>query len=183
MKNIEEGEYKYLGILEAAGLKHEEMKDQIKKEYIRRVRNILKSKLNGGNIISAINSRAVSIVRYGAGITSWTKMGLEELDRKTRKLMRMYGAHQPKVDVDRLYSQKCEGGRGLIGLEDCVQVEVHSLEKYLRTSKEKILKEISYSRIIENNKYEEVKKKFIKSIEKSKKESLLMDSLLKLQMR
>ena len=39
MKNIEEGEYKYLGILEAAGLKHEEMKDQIKKEYIRRVRN------------------------------------------------------------------------------------------------------------------------------------------------
>ena len=47
MKNIEEGGYKYLGILEADGVKHEEMKDQIKKEYIRRVRNILKSKLNG----------------------------------------------------------------------------------------------------------------------------------------
>ena len=62
--------YKYLGILEADGVKHEEMKDQIKEEYIRRVRNILKSKLNGGNIISAINSRAVSIVRYGAGIIS-----------------------------------------------------------------------------------------------------------------
>ena len=87
MKNIEEGGYKYLGILEADGVKHEEMKDQIKKEYIRRVRNILKSKLNGGNIISAINSRAVSIVRYGAGIINWTKMELEELDLKTRKLM------------------------------------------------------------------------------------------------
>ena len=62
--------YKYLGILEADGVKHEEMKDQIKEEYIRRVRNILKSKLNGGNIILAINSRAVSIVRYGAGIIS-----------------------------------------------------------------------------------------------------------------
>ena len=60
MKNIEEGGYKYLGILEADGVKHEEMKDQIKKEYIRRVRNILKSKLNGGNTISAISSRAVS---------------------------------------------------------------------------------------------------------------------------
>ena len=95
----------------------EEMKSQIKKEYIKRVRNILKSKLNGGNIISAINSRAVSIVRYGDGIISWAKMELEELDRKTRKLMRMYGAHQPKVDVDRLYLQKCDGGRGLIGLE------------------------------------------------------------------
>ena len=66
--------------MEADDVKHEEMKDQIKEEYISRVRNILKSKLNGGNIISAINSRAVSIVRYEAGIISWTTMKLEELD-------------------------------------------------------------------------------------------------------
>ena len=70
IKNIEDGEYKYLGSLEADDVEHEEMKGQIKKEYIRRVRNILKLKLNGENIISAINSRAVSIVRYGAGIIS-----------------------------------------------------------------------------------------------------------------
>ena len=108
MKNIEEGGYKYLGILEADGVKHEEMKDQIKKEYIRRVRNILKSKLNGGNIILAFNSRAVSIIRYGAGIISWTKMELEELDRRTRKLMTIYGAHHPKADVD---SCTCRDGR------------------------------------------------------------------------
>ena len=49
-------------------------KGQIKKEYIRRLRNILKPKSNEGNIISAINSRAVSTVRYGSGIISWTKM-------------------------------------------------------------------------------------------------------------
>ena len=48
--------------------------------------------------------------------------------------------------------QKCEGGRGLLGLKDCMEVEVHSLEKYLSTSKEKILKEVSRSRFIENNK-------------------------------
>ena len=90
-------------------------------------------------------------------------MELEELDRKTRKLMTMYGAQRPKADVDRLYLQRCERGRGLIGLEDCVQVEVHSLEKYLSTSKEKILKEVCRSRIIENNKHgrskEEIHKK------------------------
>ena len=67
MKNIEEDGYKYLRILETDDVKHKKMKDQIKKQYIRRVRNILKSKLNGGNIILAINSRAVSIARYGAG--------------------------------------------------------------------------------------------------------------------
>ena len=151
---IEEGGYKYLGILKAnlGGQKHEEMKDQRNKECIRRVRNILKSKSNGGNIILAINSRAVSIVRYGAGIISWTKKELEELDRKTRKLMTMYRAHHFKADVDRLYLQRCEGGRSLLGLEDCVQVEVHSLEKQLSTSKEEILKEVIRSRVIENNK-------------------------------
>ena len=35
MKNIEEGGYKYLGILEVEVVKHEEIKGQIKKEYIR----------------------------------------------------------------------------------------------------------------------------------------------------
>ena len=45
IKNIDKGEYKYLGILEAHGVKHEEMKGQTKNEYIRRVRNILKLKL------------------------------------------------------------------------------------------------------------------------------------------
>ena len=144
--------------MEANGVKHEEMKDKIKKEYIRRVRNKLKSKLNGGNIISAVNSRAVSIVRCGAGIINWTKMELEELDRRTKKLMTMYGAHHPKTDVDRPYLQRCERGRGLLGLEDYVQVEVHSLEKYLSTLKEKTLKEVSRSRIIENNKYGKSKK-------------------------
>ena len=62
MMNIEENGYKYLGILEADDVKHDEMKDQIRKEYARRVRKILKSKPNGGNIISAINSRAVAVV-------------------------------------------------------------------------------------------------------------------------
>ena len=77
-------------------------------------------------------------------------MELEELDWRTGKPMTMYEAHQPKADLDKLYLQRCEG-RGLLGLEDFVLVEVHSLEKYLSTSKEKILKEVSCSRITENN--------------------------------
>ena len=42
-KNIAECVY-HLGILEVDGVKHEEMKGQIKKEYIRRVWKILKPK-------------------------------------------------------------------------------------------------------------------------------------------
>ena len=51
--------------------------------------NILKTKINGENIIWAISSRAVSIVRYEVGIINWTKIEFEELDRRTRKLMTM----------------------------------------------------------------------------------------------
>ena len=65
----------------------------------------------------------------------------------------MYRAEHPRADVDRLYLQSCQGGRDPVGLEDFVTVERHSLEKYLSTSKEKILKEVSRCRIIENNKY------------------------------
>ena len=56
------------------------------------MRNILKSKLNRGNIILAINAKSVSIVKYVAGIIIWTKMKLEEIYRRTRKLMTIYGA-------------------------------------------------------------------------------------------
>ena len=42
MKNIEEGGYKYLGILEADGVKHEEMKDQIKKEQYKKKKKVAK---------------------------------------------------------------------------------------------------------------------------------------------
>ena len=41
MTNIEENGYRYLGILEADGVKHEAMNDQTKKEYIKGVRKIL----------------------------------------------------------------------------------------------------------------------------------------------
>ena len=59
----------------------------------------------------------------------------------------MWG-HHPNADVDKLYLQRCEGGIGLLGLEDCVQVEMYSFEKYLSTSKDNILKKVSRSRII-----------------------------------
>ena len=45
IKNTEESGYKYLGILEADGVKHEEMKDQIKKEYFRILQKYTKVKI------------------------------------------------------------------------------------------------------------------------------------------
>ena len=45
----EEDKYKYLGLLEVDHIKHQAMKDAITTEYVRRIRKVLGSKLNGGN--------------------------------------------------------------------------------------------------------------------------------------
>ena len=41
------GIYKYLGVDESDGIQHSKMKEKIRKEYLRRVRLILRTELNG----------------------------------------------------------------------------------------------------------------------------------------
>ena len=67
VKEIEKEGYTYLGIVEMYKIKENEMKEKIIKEYKRRLRLILKSKLNGKNKVTAINTWAVAIFRHGAG--------------------------------------------------------------------------------------------------------------------
>ena len=149
IREVEESGYKYLGVLEADDLKHAAMKEVICKEYFRRIRKILKSKLNGGNVVNAMNSRAVSIIRYSAGIVEWTKDELRKLDRKTRKLLTINRAFHPQADVDRLYRKRAAGGRGLLSAEDCVNIEVGSLFKYIGESMERLLRFVSDKNILE----------------------------------
>ena len=55
IKYIENREgYKYLGILETDGFKNLEMKERVRKNYFRRIKKILKSELNSGNIAEEI---------------------------------------------------------------------------------------------------------------------------------
>ena len=56
--------YKYLGISDADILKQMEMKEKIKKEFLRRTRKLLKTKLNSRNILKGINAWTVLLVRY-----------------------------------------------------------------------------------------------------------------------
>ena len=53
----------YLGIIELDKIEETEMKEKITKEYTRRQRLILKSKLNGRNKVTAINIWEVAIFR------------------------------------------------------------------------------------------------------------------------
>ena len=109
IKSLQEGEsYKYLSISEADKFVEEKMKLNISKEYIRRIRNVLKSKLNGGNLVHGVNTWAVSLLRYSAALVSWRKSELQAIDRKTRKLFTIYGALHPRLDLGRLYIPRKE---------------------------------------------------------------------------
>ncbi|XP_063952186.1 uncharacterized protein LOC135153479 [Lytechinus pictus] len=146
IRSIESGgSYKYLGILEADQLKHQEMKKKIEAEYIRRIRKVLKSKLNAGNMVKAVNTWAVALVRYAAGIVEWNKLELETLDRKTRKLLTMHGMFHPKSDVDRLYVSREKGGRGLAGIEETVRYEEQSLYCYIEGQMDSIMTAVKES--------------------------------------
>ena len=83
------------------------------------MRKVLKSKLYGGNSIRAINSWAVPVIRYTVGIVDWTQAELEDLDRKTRKLMTANHALHPQSDVDRLYLPRQWWTRTALSKTDC----------------------------------------------------------------
>ena len=86
IKTLQEGEsYKYLGILRADKCLDEKMKLNVSKEYIRRLRKVLNSKLNGGNLVRGVNTWEVPLLRYSAAFVSWRKSKLQAIDRKTRK--------------------------------------------------------------------------------------------------
>ena len=53
------------------------MKLNVSNEYIRRLRKVLKSKLNGGNLVCGVNTWAVSLLKYSAAFVSWRKSELQ----------------------------------------------------------------------------------------------------------
>lgn len=132
IKQLEPGEaYKYLGIDENPLIANDSMKEKIRKEYLRRLRLILKSELSGKNKLHAIGNLAVPVAEYSFGIIDWTKAELQELDRRTRKLLTINGLLHPRADVDRLYVPRKEGGRGLRQLEAANENCIVNFAKYL----------------------------------------------------
>ena len=60
------------------------------------------------------------------------------LDRRTRKLMTMNRALNPKSDVARIHLSR-KGGRGLVSVEDTLKLAILGLERYVLTSEEGLL--------------------------------------------
>ena len=104
IKEVEQNGYKYLGILEYKKIKENEMKENFWRKYLRRIKLIMKSKLNDRN-----KTMAVYLIRYGAGIMKWTNSELDEIYRKIWKVMTINKELHPRSDVDWFYVSRIEG--------------------------------------------------------------------------
>ena len=98
-----------------------EIKESIGNEYIRRVKLICKSNLNAGNFIFGMSAWAI-----------WTEEELQDMDRKSRKIMAMCKCLHPRSSVARFYMKQKEEWRGRISVEDCITTERRGLYDYLK---------------------------------------------------
>ena len=99
-------------------------------------------------MIDGINTWAVGVVRYSAGIVDWTMEEVANMDRRTRKILAMNGCLHTRSNVARLYLPRKEGARGLIGIEECVRRESKSFHGYLRESTDWMLQAALKEKVI-----------------------------------
>ena len=135
------------------------MKAEFVREYKKRLRLVLRSKLNEKNKIKAINNWVVGIVIHGAGVLQWRFDKLKELDRKAQRLLAMHKGLHPKSDVDRLYVSRKEEGRGLVNCESTIGSEENILGWYLKNSNENLLQGVIHVKILKFGERECLKEK------------------------
>ena len=135
IKEVQEGDhYKYLGVEEPVGIDNTLNKEKIIKEYKYRARKIWSSELNSLNRTIAHNTFAVSIVTTTMGVMQWTKKEIQDLDISKRKYLIMKGSFHRASDVDRLYTSRKQGGKGLRNIEDAFECRMIQLAEHLEAN-------------------------------------------------
>ena len=87
--------------------------------------------MNYCNLATAIRTWAVLLVRYGAAVIDWTQQEPGYKDRRARKVIHIYGTIYPRADVDRLYVQRDDSGRGLMSTLDTGRYEEQGMIEYI----------------------------------------------------
>ena len=107
---VEKETCKNLRNLEANTIKQVEMKEKIKKEYLRGTRKLLKTKLSSRNLIKGINTWAVSLIIYSGPFLKCSRKEFKQIDQRTRKLVTMLKTlHLPETTLtDYMYQEKKE---------------------------------------------------------------------------
>ena len=100
----------------------------------------MKAHLNEENLFLALNTWAISVIKYSAAFLDWSKKETKELDRWIWKQLTVGRALHPKSNVISIYVKRRCRGWGLISVEECSTVELRSIDFYLVNSEQGLLK-------------------------------------------
>lgn len=126
-----EGEtYKYLGIKQAKNIHHTKVKEEIAREFAKRVQLLSKSFLKSKYLFKALNTYAIPVLCYSFGIIHWTQTDVEALERKIRMLLHKECKHHPKSAVERFTLPRYMGGRGLTDIANLLENQKTTLREY-----------------------------------------------------
>ena len=104
----------------------------MKEVYQKRITLLMKTHLNEKNIFLALNTWAMSVIRYSSAFLDWRKEETKELDCWTRKQLIAGRALHPKSNVMRINIKCRHGGWRLISLEQFCAAELRSIDSVLR---------------------------------------------------
>lgn len=122
--------YKYLGYQQAHQISQKLTKTEIRKKFKHRLNVILKSQLNGRNIVKAINTYAIPVLTYTFGIINWSQTDLLNLQRTVNTTMTTHRKHHPRSCFQRLTLPRVEGGRGIIDITNLHNKQITTLRKF-----------------------------------------------------
>ena len=132
--------YKYLGVEELDGVKHERMKTKVWSAAKQKLKKLLESELNSRNLFQAINECVMPVITYSFGAVHWLESEVKGLDVRIRKMLNMYRVFEIKSDVDRLYLPRSDGGRGLQSVWDSFKKIICRISHVLLNSSSEVLK-------------------------------------------
>ena len=105
--------YKFLGCEQADKIDVKRVMEKVKKEIRKRLDHLTSLNLNDQNLMKAINCRAIPVAGYVMHVCNLRKGELDELDKIVKSVLRREGFHGRQSSVERLYSKRIDGGRGL----------------------------------------------------------------------
>ncbi|XP_050302196.1 uncharacterized protein LOC126740283 [Anthonomus grandis grandis] len=122
--------YKYLGMKQSQTIEQQTMKCELTNEFVKKVRQVLRTNLNSKNIFKALNSYACSALSYSFGVINWSRTDIERLQRKVRALLTKTHNHHPRSATERTMLPRHLGGRGLIDLGKQLEKQITNLRSY-----------------------------------------------------
>ncbi|KAI4293483.1 hypothetical protein PAPHI01_2757, partial [Pancytospora philotis] len=124
--------YKYLGVIEDNRSRpSRESYEKLQTELYARVERLCKTKLNGKNLMKAINEHGVNLINYYVGLLRLEPKDYVELDSGVRRILSGHGIHLQPACLERLYLPRTELGRGLHNIEMRSEQMLLQLSAYL----------------------------------------------------